>query len=388
MCESRTWPRRWAWGWAGLCLALLGWLMLAPAALAGGLIVSAGPAGEAGLQTDAAVLSPRPSRALLPSAGWQTYRVQPGDTLAGIAARLNVELATLAATNSLANVNRIEAGQLLRVAPSSPAAISLPADGPLVRVQLWPWPPVQGQTLVLWLRTRDPISVSLSFAGEALSAVMEGRRGWSLIPISPLAAIGSERLAVGAGGFTLTLPVAIQPGAFETHAIPASASDPILSEAARVQAEFERMTALYSQVSAMGWTPRSRFRSPLAGSPPRTATFGSRRTYGASPVISVHLGEDFAAAAGAAVRAPAAGRVVLAEQLFVRGNAVVLDHGRGVFTGYWHLQALHVKTGDAVTPGQLLGEVGSTGLSTGPHLHWEMRVRGAAVDPLQWVEGE
>jgi murein DD-endopeptidase MepM/ murein hydrolase activator NlpD len=79
--------------------------------------------------------------------------------------------------------------------------------------------------------------------------------------------------------------------------------------------------------------------------------------------------------------------VVLAEPLFVRGNAVVLDHGRGVFTGYWHLQKLEVKAGDRVVAGQMLGEVGSTGLSTGPHLHWEMRVRGVAVDPLQWTEG-
>ena len=80
------------------------------------------------------------------------------------------------------------------------------------------------------------------------------------------------------------------------------------------------------------------------------------------------------------------GRVVLAEELFVRGKAVVLDHGNGVFTGYWHLSALDVAEGDVVMRGQLLGKVGSTGLSTGAHLHWELRIAGMAVDPLQWVE--
>jgi murein DD-endopeptidase MepM/ murein hydrolase activator NlpD len=57
-----------------------------------------------------------------------------------------------------------------------------------------------------------------------------------------------------------------------------------------------------------------------------------------------------------------------------------------VYSGYWHMQSLNVKAGDRVSPGQVLGMVGSTGLSTGAHLHWEMRVDGVAVDPLQWVE--
>jgi len=70
----------------------------------------------------------------------------------------------------------------------------------------------------------------------------------------------------------------------------------------------------------------------------------------------------------------------------VRGNAVILDHGHGVFTGYWHLASLNVRAGERVDVGHVLGTVGNTGLSTGPHLHWELRISGVAVDPLQWVE--
>ena len=77
--------------------------------------------------------------------------------------------------------------------------------------------------------------------------------------------------------------------------------------------------------------------------------------------------------------------MVLAEPLQVRGNAVLIDHGGGVFSGYWHLTDITVSAGQAVQAGDLLGHVGTTGLSTGNHLHWELRVNGFAVDPMQWL---
>jgi murein DD-endopeptidase MepM/ murein hydrolase activator NlpD len=77
--------------------------------------------------------------------------------------------------------------------------------------------------------------------------------------------------------------------------------------------------------------------------------------------------------------------VVLAEPLDVRGNAVILDHGLGVFTGFWHLSRIDVTVGQMVGRGEVVGLVGNTGLSTGPHLHWEMRVLGVPVDPFQWT---
>jgi murein DD-endopeptidase MepM/ murein hydrolase activator NlpD len=78
--------------------------------------------------------------------------------------------------------------------------------------------------------------------------------------------------------------------------------------------------------------------------------------------------------------------VVLAETLHVRGNATIIDHGDGVFTGYWHQSELKVKVGDVVTAGQVIGLVGQTGRATGPHLHWELYVGGVQVDPLQWTK--
>ena len=95
---------------------------------------------------------------------------------------------------------------------------------------------------------------------------------------------------------------------------------------------------------------------------------------------------DLAAPAGGPVLAAAAGRVVLAEKLTVQGNTVVLDHGLGLTSSYFHMNAIQVKVGDAVKQGQAVGVVGNTGLSTGPHLHWEIRLAGVPVDPWQWTK--
>jgi murein DD-endopeptidase MepM/ murein hydrolase activator NlpD len=78
--------------------------------------------------------------------------------------------------------------------------------------------------------------------------------------------------------------------------------------------------------------------------------------------------------------------VVLAEPLALWGNALVIDHGWGVLTGYAHLSAIEVEVGQQVARGELIAKVGNTGLSTGSHLHWEMWVGGTSINALQWLE--
>ena len=82
---------------------------------------------------------------------------------------------------------------------------------------------------------------------------------------------------------------------------------------------------------------------------------------------------------------PGNGVVVLAEALQVRGNAVVIDDGGGVYSGYWHMSELGVAVGQSVQVGDVIGLVGNTGLSTGAHLHWELHIYGVAVDPTQFL---
>ena len=101
----------------------------------------------------------------------------------------------------------------------------------------------------------------------------------------------------------------------------------------------------------------------------------------------LHAGIDLAAPTGTAVTAPAGGRVTIAGVAGGYGLLVVLDHGGGVTTRYAHLSRLSVRPGQRVAAGAVLGAVGSTGLSSGAHLHFEVRRHGVAVDPLPWLRG-
>jgi murein DD-endopeptidase MepM/ murein hydrolase activator NlpD len=114
--------------------------------------------------------------------------------------------------------------------------------------------------------------------------------------------------------------------------------------------------------------------------------FGRKRAYDGGAFDHFHSGTDFGGASGTPILAAASGYVVFVGPLNVRGNATIIDHGWGVFTGYWHQTEQYVQVGDFVSAGQVLGTIGSTGRVTGPHLHWELWVNGVPVDPMQWVQ--
>ena len=116
--------------------------------------------------------------------------------------------------------------------------------------------------------------------------------------------------------------------------------------------------------------------------------FGNRRSYNDSPYNRFHTGVDFGVCANLNIYAPAAGYVVLTDSLLTRGNATVIDHGLGVYSGFWHQEEILVEEGQYVEAGELIGQIGNTGRSTGPHLHWELVVNGVQVDPLPWLETE
>lgn len=116
-----------------------------------------------------------------------------------------------------------------------------------------------------------------------------------------------------------------------------------------------------------------------------TSLFGEIRSYLDGPAATAHQGVDIAAPTGTPVVAAQSGVVVLADAWPIRGNAVVVDHGGGTHTGYYHLNTIQVIEGQAVARGQVLGTVGATGLATGPHLHWDVVIQGGHVDPLTWA---
>ena len=115
-----------------------------------------------------------------------------------------------------------------------------------------------------------------------------------------------------------------------------------------------------------------------------TSYFGDRRTYAytnGKSSTSIHHGNDYGVPTGTPINSCAAGRVVMAEDRISTGYSVVIEHLPGLYSLYYHLSELLVKEGDMIKQGELIGKSGATGLATGPHLHWEMRLNGASVRP-------
>lgn len=114
--------------------------------------------------------------------------------------------------------------------------------------------------------------------------------------------------------------------------------------------------------------------------------FGNARVYNGQPG-SGHSGMDIAAPTGTPVKAPAGGVVTFADaDLYLTGGTVVLDHGFGISSNFLHLSRIDIKVGDRVEQGQVIAAVGSTGRSTGPHLHWGMNWFDVRIDPLLVLE--
>ena len=117
-----------------------------------------------------------------------------------------------------------------------------------------------------------------------------------------------------------------------------------------------------------------------------TATFGVPRSYNGGSYQSFHTGIDFLGCVNNNIYAPASGVIVYTGPLPVRGNATIIDHGLGIFTGYWHQSEILVEIGQFVEAGQQIGVIGNTGRSNGAHLHFEVWVNGVQVDPFDWLE--
>jgi murein DD-endopeptidase MepM/ murein hydrolase activator NlpD len=146
----------------------------------------------------------------------------------------------------------------------------------------------------------------------------------------------------------------------------------------RALAEADRLRALYRTATPHRlW--RGRFVRPVGGEEPGSG-FGARRVINGL-ARAPHSGVDYAAPAGTPVQAANSGRVALVAEFFFPGRLVILDHGLGLYTLYFHLDGALVSEGQAVVRGDVIGTVGSTGRATGPHLHFGAQIGEARVDP-------
>ncbi|MDD6055370.1 MAG: M23 family metallopeptidase [Helicobacter sp.] len=172
-------------------------------------------------------------------------------------------------------------------------------------------------------------------------------------------------------------------GNYKKEAITAQPSKvkPNPQNQARIKKERDEANKIYSNYSQTRlWD--SSFILPMESK--ITSAYGNARTFNGE-VKSYHSGTDFRAAVGKEIKATNRGKVVISKDRFLAGGSIVLDHGEGIFSMYYHCSKLLVKEGDIVEKGDIVALSGASGRVSGPHLHFGILVRGAQIDPLDFI---
>ena len=274
-------------------------------------------------------------------------------------------------------------------ATPTPTLTPTPTPVPLrAEVTLDPPQVVQGHTSVVCVSTNRSCRVSGMIQDRQLPFIsQDGLEHVAFVGVRALAKAGRQPLRVviranDGQQVTLDTSLSIVPGNYGHETIHFSPEVAKLLDPKITRPELLRLAKVYA-----AFTPEiyweGAFDWPWVG--PITSQFGTRRQYG-DAIRSYHTGIDIDGETGDIIRAPARGIVVLAEMLQVRGGAVILDHGAGVLSGYYHLDSIDVEVGQTVERGDPLGKMGAAGLVTGSHLHWELRVGGVAVSAKEWAE--
>ncbi len=319
-------------------------------------------------------------------------RLGEGESLWQVALRSDVNPFTLALANRIADPLLVAPGRLLRLPGGETGGEALPA--PWRSIVLHPLPLEQGRTGGLRVTTDVPGTLSGTFLARELTFITAdgglnhqaifGLDRWTAPGLYPLTLTFQDQAGTV---WTYNRLVLVRDGGYgsETIRLPEEIAA-VLEDADLIAGE-----NFYIQSSMTGFTPErywdGLFLMPSTGV--LTSAYGTARTYNnGRGLYSFHTGADFAAPVGTPVIAPADGVVVDTGLLDIRGFTTIIDHGWGVYSGYWHQSSILVEPGDTVTAGQQIGTIGNSGLSTASHLHWELWVGGVQVDPLQWVREE
>ena len=316
------------------------------------------------------------------------HEVEAGETVFEIGLRYNLTVTTLARANNLADATRIYIGQELII-----PGIDYPrlvGDLPAVVRAFTINPPIliEGHSGRIEIVTAEPVSLSGQFLGQDLKPIQldGGRRHHLLIGVPMFTEQEAYPLRLDladAEGLDASINLYLQVigGGYGYQTISINNSELLAADIENEEiALLRRLTSQFNPEKS--WANSL----SLPAAAPMNSVFGTRRSYNGSPFNRFHRGVDFAGATGTSVLAAADGTVALAEALNIRGNTTIIDHGWGLYTLYAHQSALHVSPGDSVAVGQVIGAIGATGRSTGPHLHWEVWLNGVNVDPMQWVQ--
>jgi murein DD-endopeptidase MepM/ murein hydrolase activator NlpD len=323
-----------------------------------------------------------------------TTRVTPsaGESLLELAVKRGSDVWTLNALNKLNGTWSAIPGDVLyspNAGNETDSATGLPSA--FLSASISPLPMTQGSTEVIRLKTQDNLPVSGILVDYPLHFFSAGDEYVALQGVHALLEPGVYPLRVEAtqtDGSTQSFEqmVLVASGNYlaEKIYVEPETIDPVVSEPENEVV----FSIVVPSTSEKYWTDV--FSSPAVFTDQFTSFFGTRRTYfGIGTDLTVdgfHTGLDFAGGEGLQIFAPAPGKVVFAAPLTVRGNATIIDHGWGVYSGFWHQSEFLVNVGDAVQQGQVIGLVGGTGRVTGAHLHWEVWVNGIQVNPLDWLD--
>lgn len=260
------------------------------------------------------------------------------------------------------------------------ACLSLPvhAEGFITRLLN---KPVPGGVAVVPLPEADT-PARVRYQGKPVLTVREDDKRWIAIVGIPLTVKpGTEHIESDSGE---RLHFTVQPREYESQHITLRNQQQVTPDAARlkrIQRELEEQLAAYRQFSARQ-PSNLLFDRPVDGR--LSSAFGLRRFFNGEE-RNPHSGLDFAVPSGTPIKAPAAGRVILVGDYFFNGRTVFVDHGQGLISMFCHLSAIDVKVGDELARGGHVGKVGATGRATGPHLHWNVSLNDARVDPAIFI---
>lgn len=327
------------------------------------------------------------------------YLISEGQSLFELAVLNGANPWAIAGANQMENTWAVLPGEaLFDLVPAGEGEEAAPAVSlisPVVTdVKIDPLPILQGETAVVHVSTTEPVELTGSLTGRELHFFPypgeDGAAGYHY------AALQGVHVMADPGIYPITLQGRLADGSlfsFEQMVIMDTLGyinenivgvDPNTIDPEVTRPEEETFQEIISKVSPEKYW-EGVFVSPGYDPTWITSTFGNRRSYNGGPYSYFHTGIDYGGGTGLPITSPAAGVVVFAGPLTVRGNATIIDHGWGVYSGFWHQSEIKVNVGDQVEPGQEIGLVGATGRVTGPHLHWELLVNGVHVDPYTWL---
>jgi murein DD-endopeptidase MepM/ murein hydrolase activator NlpD len=254
---------------------------------------------------------------------------------------------------------------------------------------VYPLPAVQGETLEIGISTGVPAEFNAEFNGETLQFFTDDEENYySFLGVHAMSETGPFPLRISMtldDGTTQTFEqmLVLKSGGYGNDS--EIVVDDIYVDPDTIASEDAIMNAILTQVTPDRYWD-GKFQYPI-DEPCIGGYFGRRRSYNYGALLYYHTGLDFSVCAqNLNIYAPAAGEVVFADSMVIRGNAVLIDHGWGIYSGYWHLSEFNVEEGDFVQPGDLIGLIGSTGRSLGPHLHFEIDILGTPVNPQTWLD--